>query len=129
MTPTQLVKLTLMLEVRLEDLSNRLRNRENITVERTPNVLDDIELSVERDLTILSLDKGFAQLRHVTAALDRIAAGIYGCCLRCNEEINMKRLIAMPHASFCIKCQEVAEHDESREGGVLKKLTAIQVGA
>jgi DnaK suppressor protein len=128
MTPTQLVKLTLMLEVRLEELSNRLRNHENITVERTPDVLDDIELSVERDLTILSLDKGFAQLRHVTAALDRIAAGTYGCCLRCDEEVNMKRLTAMPHASFCIKCQEVAEHDESREGDVLKKLTAIQVG-
>ncbi len=41
----------------------------------------------------------------------------------------MKRLTAMPHASFCIKCQEVVVHDESRDGGVLKKLTAIQVGA
>jgi DnaK suppressor protein len=128
MTPTQLVKLTLVLEVRLEELSSRLRNRENITVERTPDVLDDTELSVERDLTIWSLDKGFAQLRYVTAALDRIAAGRYGFCLRCDEEINMKRLTAMPHASFCIKCQVVAEHDGSREAGVSKKLTAIQVG-
>lgn len=129
MTQTQLVELTLMLEVRLEELSSRLRNRENITVERTPDVLDDIELSVERDLTIWSLDKGFAQLRYVTAALDRVAAGTYGWCLRCDEEINMKRLTAVPHTSFCIKCQEVAEHDESRDGGVLKKLTATQVGA
>lgn len=40
----------------------------------------------------------------------------------------MKRLAATPHASFCIKCQVVAEHDELRETGVSKKLTAIQVG-
>jgi len=129
MTPTQLVKLTLMLEVRLEELSSRLRNRENITVERTPDVLDDTDLSVERDLTIWRLDKGFAQLRFVTAALDRIAAGRYGFCLRCDDEINMKRLTAMPHASFCIKCQEVAEHDELGAMAVSKKLTAIEVRA
>ncbi len=129
MTPTQLAKLKLLLDVRLKALSSRLRNREHIAVERTPDVLDDVELSVERDLTIWSLDKGFAQLRYVTAALNRIAAGNYGCCLRCDEEINMKRLTAVPHASFCIKCQEVAEHDESREARVSKKLAAIEVGA
>ena len=66
------VTLTLMLEVRLQELSSRLRNCENITVERAPDVLDDVDLSVARDLTIWSLDKGFAQLRYVTAALDRV---------------------------------------------------------
>ncbi len=129
MTQTQLGKLKLMLDVRLRELSSRLRNRENIAVERTSDVLDDVELSVKRDITIWSLDKGFAQLRYVTAALDRVAAGTYGWCLRCDEEINMKRLTAMPQASLCVKCQEVAEHNDTRDGGVLKKLTAIQVGA
>ncbi len=127
MTPTQLVKLKLLLDVRFTELSGRLRNRANIAVERTPDVLDDVELSVERDLTIWSLDKGFAQLRYVKAALDRIAAGTYGCCLRCDEDINMKRLTAVPHASFCIQCQEVAEHNESREAGVSKKLAALRL--
>ncbi len=129
MTPTQLEKLKLMLDVRLKELSSRLRNRENIAVERTSDVLDDVDLSAERDITIWSLDKGFAQLRHVTAALDRVAAGTYGWCLRCDEQINVKRLTAMPQASLCVKCQEVAEHDESRNGGVLKKLAVIEVGA
>jgi hypothetical protein len=78
MIPTQLAKLKVLLDVRLKELSNRFRNRENIAVERTPDVLDDVELSVGRDLTIWSLDKGFAQLRYVTAALDRIADGNYG---------------------------------------------------
>lgn len=68
MTPTQLVNLTLMLELRLEELSSGLRNRENIIVERTPDVLDDTELSVERAFTIWSLDKGFAQLRYLISS-------------------------------------------------------------
>ncbi len=129
MTQTQLGKLKLMLDVRFTELSSRLRNRENIAVERAADVLDVGELSMERDITTWSLDKGFAQLRYVTAALNRVAAGTYGWCLRCDEEINLKRLNAMPHASFCIKCQEVAEHNNSNEAGVSKKLAVIEVGA
>ena len=129
MTQTQLGKLKLMLDVRFTDLSSRLRNRENIAVERAADVLDDVELSVERDITTWSPDKGFAQLRYVTAALNRVAAGTYGWCLRCEEEINMKRLTAMPQASLCIKCQEVAEHNGSNEAGVSQKLALIEVGA
>lgn len=128
MTQTQLVKLTLMLEARLEELSCRLRTLEDISVERTPDVLDEVELSVERDLAIGSLDKRFAQLRYVTAALDRVADGSYGRCLRCDEEIGIKRLAALPHALFCITCQESAEHDESTEPGVLKELVGVQTG-
>ncbi len=128
MTQTQLVKLTLMLEARLEELSRRLRTREDISVERTPDVLNEIELSVERDLTIWSLDKRFAQQRYVTAALDRIADGTYGSCIRCTEEISVKRLVALPHALFCIICQESTEHSESEEPGVSKELVGVQTG-
>jgi DnaK suppressor protein len=128
MTPTQLTKLTSMLKDRFEELSRRVRNRESIAIEKTPDVMDDIELSVERDLTVWSLDKGSAQLRYVRAALDRVAEGEYGVCLHCDEEINMKRLTAMPHASFCIKCQELAERDELSETGFSREPTAMGVG-
>jgi RNA polymerase-binding transcription factor DksA len=49
-----------------------------------------------------------AQVRLMNAALDRIAAGTYGYCARCYGEIDMVRLTALPHASFCIPCQEDA---------------------
>jgi RNA polymerase-binding transcription factor DksA len=96
-------------------LSSRSRYHENIAIEKTPDVTDDIELSVERDPAIWSVDKRFAQGRYVTAALDRVADGTYGCCLRCDEEIGMKRLAALPHAPFCITCQESAESSEYRQ--------------
>ena len=105
-----------------------MRNREYICVEKIPDEPDNIELPVERDLAIWSLDKRFAQLRYVTAALDRIADGTYGCCLRCDEEIGIKRFAALPHALFCITCQESTEHGESKKPGVLKELVGVQIG-
>jgi len=114
--PTQLVKLTLMLETRLEELTSCSPYRENIAIKKTP---DDPEISVERDLAIWSLDTRFSQIRYVTAALDRIADGTYGCC---DEEIGIKRLASLPDALFCITCQESAEHGESKEPRVWKEL-------
>ena len=89
MTSTQLGRLKLKLETRLKELSSSLRNRENIAVERTPDALDEVELAGERDLAISSLDKCFAQVRLVEAALARIAGGTCGCCLRCDDEITL----------------------------------------
>jgi RNA polymerase-binding transcription factor DksA len=46
------------------------------------------------------------QVGLLRAALARIAAGTYGQCVRCDGEIGMVRLTALPHAVFCIPCQE-----------------------
>ena len=47
-----------------------------------------------------------AQADLAVAALRRMAEGTYGCCIGCRKEIGMKRLSVLPHASFCIACQE-----------------------
>ena len=39
--------------------------------------------------------------------------GEYGECLRCSEDINEKRLMAVPWATLCIQCQEDAERESS----------------
>ena len=56
----------------------------------------------------------------VKAALDRIAAGDYGHCARCYGEIGMVRLTALPHAVFCIPCQE-ANFQHRDSGNVLTR--------
>ena len=43
------------------------------------------------------------RLKKVTAALERIDSGTYGKCLVGNEEIDVKRLEAMPEADTCTK--------------------------
>jgi DnaK suppressor protein len=61
------------------------------------------------------LERDFADIRLVDAALTRIENGTYGLCLRCDETINLKRLGVMPHAAFCVNCQEAVERDEVGE--------------
>jgi DnaK suppressor protein len=56
-------------------------------------------------------------LRQIEEALQRIREGTFGECLSCGEEINVKRLEAMPWAEYCRDCQEVFERTipEGRE--------------
>ena len=57
-----------------------------------------------------------SQLRdNITSALARLAAGDYGICPDCDEEIQEKRLRALPFAIRCLPCQEDAERAEQRE--------------
>lgn len=44
-------------------------------------------------------------LQLIDAALERLEKGEYGYCLKCEEEIDQKRLLAKPEAAFCTKCQ------------------------
>lgn len=48
-------------------------------------------------------------LRRVDEALQRIVRGKFGSCGECEEELNKKRLEAVPWASHCIACQEKIE--------------------
>lgn len=48
-------------------------------------------------------------LRLIEEALNRIADGSYGECVNCGEEIQPKRLDAIPWTPHCIRCQELVE--------------------
>src|SRR5215216_5197118 len=48
-------------------------------------------------------------LRLIQEALARITEGSYGECINCGEDIQPKRLDAIPWAPYCIKCQELHE--------------------
>lgn len=45
-------------------------------------------------------------LTMVNEALDRIKDGSYGICQVCEQEVQTKRLEAVPWARHCIECQE-----------------------
>jgi DnaK suppressor protein len=48
------------------------------------------------------------RLSGVDRALERIAAGTYGRCLRCGRPIAAERLEARPEAELCIDCARAA---------------------
>ena len=113
MTKTELNKYRNILETKQAELEHVIRNREAITIEKSPDALDEVQHAAERELAIRNLDRESQLLRNVRAALRRIDEGSYGVCLHCEEDISPKRLNAVPWAPFCIQCQEVA--DRSRE--------------
>lgn len=45
-------------------------------------------------------------IEQISGALRRIAEGTYGRCERCETAIPAERLEALPHARFCVPCQQ-----------------------
>ena len=100
------------LQRRESELVRVLQARDDITIEKSADQMDEIQYASERDLAIRNLDRDSNLLRQVRTALRRIHDGSYGTCIECEWEINPKRLAAVPWASRCIQCQETADRDQ-----------------
>ncbi len=51
-------------------------------------------------------DRLEANLALVAAARQRLGAGRFGTCLDCGGEIDLRRLLALPEAEYCMACQQ-----------------------
>ncbi|MFO7324195.1 MAG: TraR/DksA C4-type zinc finger protein [Pseudomonadota bacterium] len=54
------------------------------------------------------------EIGDIDAALQRIAHGSWGTCIRCGESIAAERLEAWPTAKRCLRCQRI--HEEEKAG-------------
>jgi len=54
-------------------------------------------------------------LQMVETALQRIREGVFGECVSCGNEINAKRLEAVPWTRYCIACQQKKEKGQLEE--------------
>jgi DnaK suppressor protein len=127
MTKTDIAKYKTILEERQAELAGILRNRDGITIEKSPDALDEVQNAAERELAIRNLDRESNLLRNVRAALRRIDEGTFGTCVHCEEEISPKRVAAVPWTPFCIACQEQA--DRAQEEGNQETLEELLVNA
>jgi DnaK suppressor protein len=107
MTKTELKAFRDILEKRQSELA--IGNREALAVEASPDEMDRVQHFSEREYAMNHLERSSNRLREVRAALSRMDKGTYGVCVECEETVNVKRLLAVPWASTCIKCQEAAE--------------------
>ena len=109
MTKTELNKFRNTLEKKQEELTQLVRNREGIAIEKSPDALDEVQHAAERELAIRNLDREYNLLRNVRGALRRMDEGVFGICAHCEEDISPKRLAAVPWTAYCIECQELAD--------------------
>jgi DnaK suppressor protein len=117
MTKLELKKFATTLTARASELEGLIRNREAAAIETSADALDQIQHAVERELALGTLARESSGLRETRAALRRIEEGTFGVCMDCEEEINLKRLNAVPWAARCIACQERADREGAANEG------------
>jgi len=91
-----------ILEPILEALELPLRRRDEIAVDNSPDTLDQVQHAANRDLAIHQLESDSSRLRDVRQAI-----------LRCDVDISLKRLKAVPWAAYCLSCQDIVEREQT----------------
>ena len=55
------------------------------------------------------------EIDDIDSALNKLKEGTYGVCEECGEDIPIKRLEAVPSASYCVFCQEEIDRQNKDE--------------
>ena len=119
MDKRKLQRLRQTLSEEYENLVQSLnRNRaaeEEIRVEKTEDEGDLALISHNKELLYNLHETDFRRLQAIEDALQRMDREEYGTCSSCEEDINEKRLVAVPWTTMCIVCQEEAEREHASE--------------
>lgn len=65
------------------------------------------------DVRHADIARDVEEISDIEGALQRIAHGTYGTCIRCGDEIAAERLEAWPTAKRCLRCQRIHEQEKS----------------
>jgi DnaK suppressor protein len=111
---------------RLEDRQRELRESVSRTaqdgreadVESAQDIADRAAQSYNKEFLFHQSNSERQILQMVEGALSRIHEGTFGQCISCGEEINPKRLEAVPWTRHCIECQEKLEKGLLEHTGV-----------
>lgn len=103
---------TILLDAKRE-LVNELLELESdldlLTSEQDIELMDNVQSEVPEQLLARLDERDRERLEAIEAALQRIETGTYGTCAACGQEIETRRLDALPAAEHCLRCQEAAE--------------------
>jgi DnaK suppressor protein len=105
------------LKEKLENLRQEsMRFLERLRHESRSLETDGTQDSADQCVVNLSKESLFEQssqkrtmLRLIEAALQRMTEGSFGTCVACSDEIQTRRLQAVPWTQFCLPCQEELE--------------------
>jgi RNA polymerase-binding protein DksA len=82
---------------------------EEIAATQDNHLAETATATLDREIDYTLEESSTRQLAAIDAALERVASGTYGRCMRCSGEIASERLEAYPWASLCIDCKREAE--------------------
>ena len=84
-------------------------------------------ISHNKELLYNLAETDFRRFKAIEDALKRMDREEYGECAGCGEDINEKRLVAVPWVTMCIACQEIDERENSEES--MAGVTRLAVGS
>ncbi len=93
----------------LRQVSKSEQDGRQIDEDTTQDIADKAANSYTKEFLFHQSDDNRRILQLVNEALERLKNGSYGHCVACQEEVQVKRLEAVPWARHCIECQEKQE--------------------
>ncbi len=94
-----------LLKARRAELAKELLEIEDRLDDEPPKDWEDRATERQSDEVLEALgSQDLNELRQIDAALDRLAAGTYGECAKCGEDIAPERLKAVPATPLCASC-------------------------
>lgn len=104
-----------------EEISNTLLRADAETYADIAGEVHDLEdeslADLLTDVTHAEITRDVEEIRDIEAALQRLAAGTYGVCVRCDKSIHRERLDAYPTAKRCLPCQQLHERNRPQTLG------------
>jgi DnaK suppressor protein len=91
------------------NVSRTAQDGREADLESAQDVADRAASSYSKESLFSQSNSERQTLQMVDGALERIREGSFGECIACGEEINPKRLEAVPWTRHCIECQEKVE--------------------
>ncbi|MFO7767007.1 MAG: TraR/DksA C4-type zinc finger protein [Pelovirga sp.] len=101
-----------LLQLREEILANaRKSHAESLSLgnDGVADIGDMSANSYSQDVLMSLSQTQLSRIRDVDAALERLAQGVYGICVACEEEIAQRRLEVRPFSRYCVDCKEEYE--------------------
>ncbi|MFB3905485.1 MAG: TraR/DksA family transcriptional regulator [Acidobacteriota bacterium] len=83
--------------------------READNESETMDIADKATSSYTKEFMFSKSNNDRQLMQMITEALARIEEGAFGECLNCGEDVEIRRLEAVPWARLCKNCQELAE--------------------
>lgn len=97
-------------QVELRRMVSRIeQDGRSVDEDSTQDVADKAASSYTKEFLFHQSNNDRQLLQMVDGALFRMREGRFGECIACGEEINAKRLEAVPWTRHCIACQEKLE--------------------
>ena len=84
----------------------------DVDLEITQDPADRAAKSYTKEFLFHQSDDNRRILQLIQEALRRADEGSYGLCVECQQDVQSKRLDAVPWARHCIECQEKQEKGE-----------------